>query len=105
MICRVDGSRALELAAVKGFARVGWTLLCHGALAVPEWMRKGQPRFPDAPDWMIQKCSRVTNTPKKLRYKLPSTLHIPFGNLPMAAVPYASEMLVCNAVRGAGSPW
>jgi hypothetical protein len=38
-----DGLRPLEFAASWKFARVGWTLLCHGAQAVPQWMRRGEP--------------------------------------------------------------
>lgn len=80
MTCRVDGARALELAASKGFARVGYTLMCHGALAVPDWLRRGEPRCPDG-------------------------THIPFTALPKTQVATASEMLVCDAVRCADAPW
>jgi hypothetical protein len=77
---RADGLRALDVAAAKMHCRVGWTLLCHGALAVPEWMRRGEPRCPDA------------------------AAHVPLSSLPLEQVAVASEMLVCNAVQCADVP-
>lgn len=41
--CRTDGPRALEIAADKGYAIVGWTLMCYGAQALPSWAVSGRP--------------------------------------------------------------
>jgi len=38
---RLDGARPLDIAGHDGQARVGWTLLCHGAQAVPMWELEG----------------------------------------------------------------
>jgi hypothetical protein len=77
---RSDGARALDVAAAQGHCRLGCALLCHGALAVPEWMMRGEPR-------------------------LPHGVHVPLSSLAPEVAPFAAEMLVCNAVQCTDTPW
>jgi hypothetical protein len=76
MSCRADTLRALDVAAAKAFPRVGWTLMCHGGRAVPEWMSQGKP----------------PPTPRAEAF-------------PGGLIWFKPEMLVCNAVQCADAPW
>jgi hypothetical protein len=78
--CRADGARALEVAAGHAFSRVGWTLMSHGALAVPQWMSKGEPRLPDG-------------------------THLAFESIKVEQACFATEMLVCQAAQSNALPW
>jgi hypothetical protein len=78
--CRGDGKRALELAAANGFPRVGWTLMCHGALAVPVWVSRDESQVSSQEATAAGRQSALPAQP------LPS-------------------MLVCHAVQSNESPW
>jgi hypothetical protein len=77
---RADGARALEIAAAAKQPRVGWTLLCHGAQAVPKWARKDGPRTS-------------------------SGGHIAFESMDAKQAELASELLVYHAVSCDDAPW
>ena len=70
----------MEVAAGSHYSTVAWTLLCHGALVVPDWMRRGEPRLPDG-------------------------THIAFEDYPTLEIGSTSDMLVCNAVQFDDGPW
>jgi hypothetical protein len=74
--CRIDGARALEIAAKEGHAVVGWTLLCYGAQVLPDWAVHGEPH--PYYDGLVQ----VLPPP-----------------------PLTHEMLVCNAIQSETVPW
>lgn len=74
--CRADTARALEIAADQGYAVVGWTLLCYGAQALPDWAVE------DVVPLIVGSVNIVSPTP--------SLTH---------------EMLVCNAVQCQQQPW
>jgi hypothetical protein len=78
--CRADGARALDVAAAKGRCLLGWTLMCHGALAVPDCTSDGGPRL------------FAGNDP-------PNDVQPPVPSLATAS------LLMCHAVQSQQTPW